>query len=110
MEIDTTDARELLLLTPAKFKSYSKYLLQLYSDNDNNGEEDGQNRECVNCFQLFSSKQKLAAQYRTHKYCDIIDMVDKHTRNPVITPSVIHVGEMGASCKKRGLYIAAILL
>ena len=69
-------------LRPAKFKSYSKYVLQLYPDNDNTDEEEGHNRECVSFFQLFSSKRILGAHYRGNKDSDIIYMVDKLTPEP----------------------------
>ena len=70
----------MLAPNPNKFKSYSKYILQLYTDQNDSEEEN--NSEYISCYISFSSKQKLSDRYRLNKDRNIIYTIDNLTHKP----------------------------
>ena len=63
-------------LNPNRFRSYTKYILTLYDDTNDNDEEHN-HQECISCYKQFSSLRKLAAHYRLNNDCEIIYTIDK---------------------------------
>ena len=75
MKLGTMTLLELFRLKPVVLKSYSKYILRRYSNEETNNEEEGYTCECIGFFDSFISKQKLDANYKTRNDCNIIYMV-----------------------------------
>ena len=67
------------------FRSYTKFVLELYNNIDFDNEENI-HYDCIGCFLSFSSKQKLDAHYRLNKDCNIISTIDKLTPKPCPNP------------------------
>ena len=79
MKLGPINIDELRTQNPDKYKSYSKYLLQLNSYDDNNENEERRNCERIMRFLTFSFRRRPAAYYKK-KDCNIIYRIENPSR------------------------------